>query len=115
MRTRWFIAAAFAISLAIPVGASAHPLETNLGLFSGEMPTVGLGLEAQAAPDFFASDPPTTYTKTDNMRFLGFSPRPTGGPLSNANSDVAFQGGTAYQGTFPGFRIINIDDPTKPR
>jgi hypothetical protein len=49
------------------------------------------------------------------MRFLGFSARPAAGSLSLANSDVAFQGGTAYQGTFPGFRIINIDDPTKPR
>ena len=49
------------------------------------------------------------------MRFLGFSARPAAGSLSLANSDIAFQGKTAYQGTFPGFRIIDVRNPFKPR
>ena len=52
---------------------------------------------------------------TDNMRFLGFSARAAAGSLSLANSDIAFQGKTAYQGTFPGFRIIDIRKPSNPR
>jgi hypothetical protein len=48
------------------------------------------------------------------LRFLSFSERQSGGNLSEANSDLAFQGDRVYQGTFPGFRIIDISDPARP-
>jgi len=40
---------------------------------------------------------------------------PATGSLSEAHSDIAFQGKTAYQGTFPGFRIIDLNNPSKPK
>jgi hypothetical protein len=61
-----------------------------------------------------------TFDFTDNMRPIGFSARPV--PLDNLrprsgsfNSDLAFWGDTAVQGTYAGFRLIDIDDPDKPR
>ena len=47
--------------------------------------------------------------------FVGFTARPAAGNLSLANSDIAFQGKYAYQGTFPGFRILDINNPSKPK
>ena len=38
MKVKWLIAAVIAGSLAVPVAASAHPLESNLGVFSGQLP-----------------------------------------------------------------------------
>jgi hypothetical protein len=114
MRFRWLIAAVVAGSLAVPVAASAHPLESNLGVFSGQLPELNL-LEAEAGRDFFRGSPPTEYAKSDNMRFVGFTARPAAGSLSEANSDIAFQGNRAYQGTFPGFRILDIHNPSKPK
>ena len=113
MKVRWLIAATFAVSLAVPVGASAHPLETNLGAFSGQLPELNL-LEAEAGRDYFRGTVESEYDKTDNMRFVGFSPRAAAGSLSEANSDIAFQGKRAYQGTFPGFRILDVSNPSKP-
>ena len=50
------------------------------------------------------------------MHPLGFSPNPV--PLDNTvpgqgvfNSDLAFWGDTAVQGTFAGFRLVNIEEP----
>ena len=115
MKVRWLIAAAFAVSLAVPVGASAHPLERNLGVFSGQLPEMDNAFEAvESSRSWFNGAPPSEYDKTDNMRFVGFSERQAVGSLSEANSDIAFQGTRAYQGTFPGFRIIDISNPSKP-
>ena len=83
-------------------------------MFSGQLPELNL-LEAEAGRDFFRGTPPSEYDTTDNMRFVGFSARPAAGSLSEANSDVAFQGKRVYQGTFPGFRIIDINNPSKPK
>ena len=114
MKVRWLVVAAITVSLAIPVGASAHPLEMNAGAFSGQLPELSL-FEAEAGRDFFRGSPPSEYDKTDNMRFVGFSARPAAGNLSEANSDIAFQGDRVYQGTFPGFRIIDISNASKPK
>lgn len=114
MKLRWLIAAVVAGSLAIPVAASAHPLESNLGVFSGQMPELNL-LEAEAGRDFFRGSVEAEYDKTDNIGFVGFSARPAAGNLSLANSDIAFQGKRAYQGTFPGFRILDISNASKPK
>ena len=114
MKVRWLIAVALTGSLAVPVAASGHPLERNLGIFSSELPDVDL-LEAAPSRSYFRGAPPSEYDTTDNMQFVGFSPRPAAGSLSLANSDVAFQGERVYQGTFPGFRIIDINNPSRPR
>lgn len=61
-----------------------------------------------------APQPPGAYGTSANMRFVGFSDRQSGGTISNSNSDLAFQGALVYQGTFPGFRILDISDPSEP-
>jgi hypothetical protein len=60
-----------------------------------------------------------TYDFTDNLDPIGFSARQV--PLDNFrprrgvyNSDLAFWGDTAIQGTYSGFRMIDIDDPEDP-
>ena len=74
------------------------------------------GGRASGSDDFtIAAQPPGVYGTSDNMRFVGFSERQSGeGGLSNINSDLAFQGARVYQGTFPGFRIVDISDPSEP-
>jgi hypothetical protein len=60
-----------------------------------------------------------TFDFTDNLRPVGFSSRMV--PLDNFrpragvyNSDLAFWGDTAVQGTYAGFRLIDVDDPDDP-
>jgi hypothetical protein len=54
----------------------------------------------------------STYAYTDNMHPLGHSSRiPVGGRV---NSDLAFWGKTAYQGTYEGFRIIDVTERDNP-
>jgi hypothetical protein len=60
-----------------------------------------------------------TFEFTDNMDPIGYSARKV--PLDNFrprqgnfNSDLAFWGDTAIQGTYSGFRMIDIDDPDDP-
>jgi hypothetical protein len=60
-----------------------------------------------------------TFTYTDNLRPIGFSARPV--PLDNFrprqgnfNSDLAFWGDTAVQGSYGGFRLLDISDPDDP-
>jgi hypothetical protein len=62
----------------------------------------------------------STFDFTDNMSPVGFSARPV--PLDNLrprsgsfNSDLAFWGDTAVQGTYAGFRLIDIDDRDDPQ
>ena len=111
------IAATVVAALALPATAPGHPFTTTgHSLFSGEMPTIGFDV---GASDVFmrsyyqGGSPPTEY-ETDDMRFLGFSPRPAP-TLGQANSDIAFQGKMAIQGTFQGFRFIDIRNPSNPR
>ena len=61
----------------------------------------------------------STFSYTQNMHPLGFSERAV--PLDNTvpgqsiiNSDLAFWGRTAYQGTYEGFHIIDVSDPENP-
>src|ERR687891_374923 len=61
----------------------------------------------------------STFAYTQNMHPLGYSPRVV--PLANAqpgagvfNSDLAFWGKTAYQGTYEGFRIVDVTEPDNP-
>jgi hypothetical protein len=61
----------------------------------------------------------STFDFTDNMRPIGFSGRTV--PLNNNrpkqgsfNSDLAFWGDTAVQGTYAGFRLIDVSDRRHP-
>ena len=74
-----------------------------------------LALPAAAAAD--VAEATSTFTYTKNMHPLGYSPRvvPVTGPTSGIfNSDLAFWGRTAVQGTYEGFRLIDISDPEDP-
>jgi hypothetical protein len=84
------------------------------------------GLAALAAltlPLSAAADPVesavSTFTYTQNMHPLGYSARNI--PLDNTvpgagsfNSDLAFWGRTAVQGTYAGFRLVDVSDPENP-
>jgi len=63
------------------------------------------------------ADAVSTFTYTQNMHPMGYSPRivPPSGPGAGVfNSDLAFWGRSAYQGTYEGFRIIDISQPDNP-
>ena len=70
-----------------------------------------------------ATPPPNVvsgWAVSDNMRALGYSPREV--PLDNTapgqgsfNSDLAFWGDTAVQGTYAGFRLVDVSFPTRPK
>lgn len=62
-------------------------------------------------------DAVSTFTYTKNMHPMGYSARVvpfTGAGSGVLNSDLAFWGRTAYQGTYEGFRIIDISEPDNP-
>jgi len=62
-------------------------------------------------------DAVSTFDYTQNMHPMGYSARtvPPLGPGSGIfNSDLAFWGDAAYQGTYEGFRIIDVSEPDNP-
>lgn len=68
--------------------------------------------QAPAAGD--PNPPVSTYDYTSNMEPLGWEPREN--PSSSIiNSDLAFWGDRAYQGTYDGFQIIDISNPEDPQ
>jgi hypothetical protein len=68
-----------------------------------------------AAPLTASGRPPIdavkTFEYTKNMKPEGHSPRATG----VTNSDLAFWGDLAFQGTYDGFRIVDIENPRDPQ
>ena len=57
---------------------------------------------------------------SDNMTAIGFSPNPV--PTENStpgagvfNSDLAFWGDMVVQGTYSGFRLIDVSKPSRPK
>jgi hypothetical protein len=77
---------------------------------------LALPFTAAAAPIEAAS----THVYTQNMHPLGFAERTI--PLDNTvpgsgsfNSDLAFWGKTAVQGTYAGFHLIDITEPDNPQ
>jgi hypothetical protein len=63
------------------------------------------------------SDAVSSFTYTKNMHPMGFSERAvplTGTGSGIVNSDLAFWGKRAFQGTYEGFRIIDITQPDNP-
>ena len=58
-----------------------------------------------------------SFTYTQNMQPMGYSARlvpPSGAGSGLFNSDLAFWGRTAYQGSYEGFRIIDVTQPDNP-
>jgi hypothetical protein len=71
-----------------------------------------------------ATPPPvdvvSNWAISDNMTALGYSPRIV--PIDNSvpgqgnfNSDLAFQGDTVVQGTYGGFRLVDVTYPSRPK
>ena len=90
------------------------PFSRLIVLVLGALALLAVPSGASAIPDAVAS-----YTYTKNMHPLGHSARNV--PLANAtpgsgiyNSDLAFWGKRAYQGTYSGFRIVDVSDPENP-
>ncbi len=85
-----------------------------------------VGLTLLALPLIAGATPPpvagatSTFTYTKNLKPLGYSPRivetRTGQPGNGSfNSDLAFWGKTAVQGTYAGFRLIDVSAPANPK
>ncbi len=76
---------------------------------------VTLALPASAGAS--VAEATSTFTYTKNMHPLGFSERAvplTGTGSGVSNSDLAFWGKMAVQGTYEGFRLIDVSDPENP-
>ncbi len=135
--------ALIAVAAFAPGAAMAHPcagstaneassflsLNTNswVGLYptdlahecSGDQTVVAQYANIQKAGDP-VEDAVSTFVYSDNLTPIGYSARavPTSGatfPTSAINSDLAFQGKYAYQGTYAGFRILDIENPADPK
>jgi hypothetical protein len=82
----------------------------RLGLFL--VAALLLTMNGTAAAD---PNPPTDdWVKSPNMEPLGWAPRPAVYDDGSANSDLAFWGDIAYQGTYFGFHIVDISNPEDP-
>ncbi|MBI4419223.1 MAG: hypothetical protein HY560_00195 [Gemmatimonadetes bacterium] len=67
-----------------------------------------------------ASGLPASFPSSQGIRRIGHSPRPAVSPTGEristmTNSDLAFWGGYAFQGSYDGFRVIDISDPRNPK
>ncbi len=114
MKLRLAFVASVVCALAVPVGASAHPSDATNGFvygLGGASASLSLGSGGRV------DDGGANFTKTSNMRLKSFLARPPGAPNAFGDfiSDLAFWGHRAYQGTFNGFRIIDIKDPRNPK
>jgi hypothetical protein len=113
MRVRLSLFVAAVALLALPVAASAHPSD------AGNSMKYGLGGAALSLSHGQpADDGGANFTTSRNMKLLGFSerlPRPTPSQFAQFSSDIAFWGDKVYQGSWSGFRIVDIDDPRRPR
>ena len=62
------------------------------------------------------NDGGANFATSRNMKQLGFSERRVApNDFNRFNTDLAFWGDTAYQGQFNGFRILDVDNPRRPR
>ena len=115
--------------------AVAHPCATNIATMSltsaigwTGLPTaedmecqyVELGAAQAEDTTTAAADPVddavASYTYSPNMTPVSYSARNVLPFTLNAsfNSDLAFKGKFAYQGTYDGFRVIDYSDPANP-
>jgi len=70
-------------------------------------------LAVLAAPGVAAAEH-GTRPATPSMHALGHAANPASIAASTANSDLAFWGDKAFEGTYDGFRIIDISEPDNP-
>jgi hypothetical protein len=109
-----------------PARAILHRQEGQMSRVSlrraGAIAAASIGLLAGASPPAHAQAPPPfdAFTFSANMQPLGFSARTV--PLDNDtpgqgvfNTDLAFWGNLAAQGTYGGFRLLDISNPASPR
>ena len=96
-----------------------HKLRLLLGCAAVVVGIVLAPATASAVPPAVAQAT-STFDYTQNMHPLGFSENTV--PLDNTvpgqgvfNSDLAFWGTTAVQGTYSGFRLVDISAPANPR
>jgi LVIVD repeat len=96
-----------------------HKLRLLLGCAAVVVCIVLAPATASAVPPAVAQAT-STFDYTQNMHPLGFSENTV--PLDNTmpgqgvfNSDLAFWGTTAVQGTYSGFRLVDISAPANPR
>ena len=109
MRVRLALLLAIGGCLALPVAATAHPVQVvSLAQTLGNA-TAAL---TQTPPD----DGGANFATSRNLRQLGFSERRVApNDFNRFNTDLAFWGDTAFQGQFNGFRILDVDNPRRPR
>jgi hypothetical protein len=91
-------------------------LRVRLTAVMGAM-VIALGMPAAIAGQTTVGEAVESFTYTKNMQPMGYSARvvPPSGPGSGIfNSDLAFWGDLAIQGTYEGFRLINISQPDDP-
>jgi hypothetical protein len=88
-------------------------------LFAVPLAVAALTLGASTATAQTVAQATSTFEYTKNLHPLGYSPRVV--PLDNTvpgsgvfNSDLAFWGNMAVQGTYGGFRLVDISDPEAP-
>jgi hypothetical protein len=82
--------------------------------------TLVLAAVAPLSASAQVADATSTFTYTKNMHPLGYSARvvPTDNTVPGSgvfNSDLAFWGRTAVQGTYAGFRLIDVSEPEDPQ
>jgi LVIVD repeat len=110
MKVRLTLLLACVFVLAVPVAASAHPMPAGMLTSS-----LGLGAATTFTYGTPVDDAGANFDASGNMRLLSFSERRAGpDQFAEFNSDLAFWRDKAFQGTFKGFRILDIDDPRNP-
>jgi hypothetical protein len=111
MRIRLTLLVAIGALLALPVAASAHPSNATNSFAFGLGGSAAMLTHGKPVDDGGAK-----FTKTRNLQLEAFAPRAPATPNAFGDfiSDLAFWGDKAYQGTFDGFRIIDIDNPRRP-
>ena len=117
----WLLGACLVLATAA-APAAAHPdcEQDSLAAECTEHDAEGMQLGQEItdeAPGSPVGDAVSSFAFSPNMTPLGFSARNV--PFSGAgsslfNSDLAFQGNLAFQGTYAGFRVIDVSDPTNP-
>ncbi len=79
---------------------------------------LGIGILASPLGANPRVDVVANWAKTDNMTAIGYSPRLVefpGPAAGRINSDLAFWEDMVVQGTYEGFRLIDVTYPSRPR
>jgi hypothetical protein len=125
--TPFLLALAMVLSVVAAMPASAHPEECAptdaAGAHDDECEDEGKGSEQAGDPVYLDDSDQVlardgVFDTTKNLKALGFSENAvplTGDGSGVYNSDLAFWGNYAIQGTYNGFRIVDIEAPSNPQ